>query len=91
MEKIGDLKFTMEKATEQFREKLLTRESGKIKHMMKLGICREVGSIQARNEARRNAKNRAKSEDSFHSDKARGGNDNQSEVNRSVAPSRKFN
>lgn len=45
MEKIGDLKFTMEKATEQFQENLHTRESGKVKHMMKLGICREVGSI----------------------------------------------
>lgn len=44
-EKIGDLEFTMEKATDKYRTALKTKDTEKIKQIVKLGIVREVGGI----------------------------------------------
>lgn len=52
----------MVKATSKYRTELKTKNADRIKHVVKLGIVREVTGIQARNEARRYALQRLKSD-----------------------------
>lgn len=61
----------MKQATTKYRTELKTTNPDRIKQVVKLGIVREVTGIQARNEARKYALSRAKSNDSFHSDQGR--------------------